>query len=518
MSFSKIKSAQNTLLEPHLIDIEIDLSKGLHSFSIVGLPDKAVEESRDRISAAIKNSGFASPKSKNQKIVIALAPADVKKEGPNFDLGMAIGYLLAEGELVFDPKEKLFLGELSLDGNLRKISGVLPLVKHAKAKGLREVFVPEENAKEAALIGGIKIYGAKNLKGVADHLRSESLKNSENKFSLKLQPQTEIIIEETETSVDFSDIKGQEGGKRGLEIAAAGGHNVLMYGPPGTGKTMLAKAFSGILPSLSNDEILEVTAIHSVAGALKDEIIYCPPFRSPHHTASYVSLVGGGATPKPGEITLAHRGVLFLDEFPEFDRRVIDSLRQPLEERTVSVSRAKGTAHFPANFILVAAMNPCPCGNFGIKGKPCTCPPINIDRYRRKISGPILDRIDITVEVSKINHEDLSNNLKTGEKSADVRKRILKAREIQKKRFEKTGKKIFLNSQMSARDIITHIKLGEPVKKLLIDSAQRLDLSARAYHRIIKLARTIADLEGKEEIAENHILEALQYRPKKQLE
>lgn len=362
MSFAKTSSAQTIGLGAKIIDVEIDLSKGLHSFTIVGLPDKGVEESKDRVSASIKNSGFTSPKSLNQKVVVSLAPADIKKEGPIFDVAISLAYLLASEEIKFDSKKILFLGELSLDGNLRRINGVLPIVAEAKNRGFLEVFLPIDNAKEAALVSDIKIYGANNLKEIIEHLNTKKIqtKQKENVLPKKIgqQPQTEIVVEDDELLIDFSEIKGQETAKRGLEIAAAGGHNIAMYGPPGTGKTMLAKAFSHILPTLSFDEILEITSIHSVAGVLKKDIITKSPIRSPHHTASYVSIVGGGAIPKPGEITLAHRGVLFLDEFPEFDRKVIETLREPLEESEISISRSRGTVTFPANFILIAAMNP----------------------------------------------------------------------------------------------------------------------------------------------------------------
>ena len=350
MSFSKVHSAQTSLLKAHIIDIEVDLSKGLHAFSIVGLPDKAVEESRDRICAAIKNSGFKSPKSKNEKVTISLAPADIKKEGPAFDLGMAIGYLLAAEEILFDPSNTLFLGELALDGKLRAVTGTLPLIRKAKEVGYHTAFVPKQNAKEAALISGITIFGVEQLSDVVAHINTK-----QNQTLLLPEIETEYVIPEAQFDIDIKDIRGQETAKRGLEIAAAGGHNVALYGPPGTGKTMLAKAFTSLLPHLSFEDTLEVTGIHSIAGILSEPLIVRPPFRSPHHTASYVAIVGGGANPRPGEATLAHKGVLFLDEFPEFERRVIDSLRQPLEDRMISVSRAKGTAQFPANFILVAA-------------------------------------------------------------------------------------------------------------------------------------------------------------------
>lgn len=520
MSFAKVYSAQVALLKAQIVDIEADLSKGLYAFSVVGLPDKAVEESRDRVSAAIKNSGFKSPKQKNQKIVIALAPADLKKEGPVFDLGMALAYLLASEEVKFNPSGKIFLGELSLDGEVRKINGALAIAEEAKKRGFEEIYLPKENAREAALIDGIKIFGVKNLQEVIAHLdekRSNEGGGDKVQLKIKLSPEraTKIESREEECDIDFSEIKGQEMAKRGLEIAAAGGHNIAMYGPPGTGKTMLAKAFSHILPPLSFDEVLEITAIHSIARTLQGDLVSNPPMRSPHHTASYVSMVGGGAVPKPGEVTLAHRGVLFLDEFAEFDRRVIETLRQPLEEREINISRAKGSFGFPANFILIAAMNPCPCGNYGTKGKECVCSPINLLKYQRKISGPIIDRIDMWLEVSKVDHQKLSDNKSDGDATKQIKKRVVAAREIQKKRFADSRREIKTNSEMNTRDLSKIVNLKKEVKDILNASAEKLDLSARAYHRVIKLARTIADLAGSDETETNHILEALQYRPKK---
>lgn len=509
----KVYSAQVVGIKANIIEVEVDLSQGLHSFSVVGLPDKAVEESKDRISAAIKNSGLVSPQKKNQKVTISLAPADLKKEGPVFDLAIALAYLLASKQISFDVTDKIFLGELALDGKIRPIKGTLVLMRHAQKKGFKEVFLPSENAREAALIKGIKIFGCGSLKEIISHF------NTKEDFNLSEQPETEIAFNEKqeEVSFDFSDIKGQESAKRGLEIAAAGGHNVLMVGPAGTGKTMLAKAFAAILPPLSFDEILETTLIHSVAGVLQEDFLSKRPFRSPHHTSSYVALVGGGTYPRPGEITLGHRGVLFLDEFPEFERRVIESLRQPLEDGVVNISRAKESLTFPARFILVCAMNPCPCGNLNSKTKPCICSQGSLMRYERKISGPILDRIDLWLEVPQVEHEKLSDEKISGESSKAIQERVIKARKIQKKRFsEKDGGKspILTNAEMSVRELKQFALLSEGVRNILNQAAKRLDLSGRAYHRVIKLARTIADLEGEEQIKEPHILEALQYRPK----
>ncbi len=527
MSFAKVYSAQVNLLKGAIVTIEVDLSRGLHSFSVVGLPDKAVDESKDRVSGAIKNSGFKSPKAKNQKITVSLSPADLKKEGPFFDLAIAIAYLKSAGEIKFDSEKKIFLGELGLDGTLRSIRGALPLAQEAKRKGFEEIYLPKENAMEAALVDGIKIFGAKSLTEVVEHIDETRtvLKKGNSKDGpleskarkIPAQPKTKINYKREMKGGDFSDIRGQEVAKRGLEIAAAGGHNIAMYGPPGTGKTMLARVFSTLLPDLGSEEVLEITGIHSVAGSLRsepaDELVCFPPFRSPHHTSSYVSLIGGGTYPKPGEVTLAHRGVLFLDEFPEFEKRVIESLRQPLEDNIVSISRAKGTATFPSNFILVAAMNPCPCGNSGSKNKVCICKPSDLDRYKRKLSGPIMDRIDLWVSVGNVDYKKLGGE-GNGERSEKIKARVITAREIQKDRFKKLGRNIKTNSEMNVKDLSNIVKLSKEVRELLDDSAEHLGLSARAYHRVIKIARTIADLERSAEVQANHILEAIQYRPK----
>ena len=520
MSFAKVYSAQIYLLEGKIVTVETDLSRGLNAFTIVGLPDKAVDEARDRVGSALKNSGYESPKSKNQKTVVSLAPADLKKEGPYFDLGIAIAYLLATNEIKGNTEKKLFLGELSLNGDLKSIRGVLPLVQEAKKQGFEEIYLPKDNAIEAALIEGIKIFGAQTLKEVVEHIDETTIQKAtdvagQKNKKIALQPKTEIQFEKIISLTDFSDIRGQEGAKRGLEIAAAGGHNIAMSGPPGTGKTMLARAFSSLLPDLSTDEVLEVTGIHSIVGANHDALVTSVPFRAPHHTASYVSLIGGGTFPKPGEVTLAHRGVLFLDEFPEFEKRVMESLRQPLEDNIVSISRAKGTAIFPSNFILVAAMNPCPCGNLGNKQKACICKPTDLDRYKRKLSGPIMDRIDLWVTVSNIDYKKLGE-VGNGEKSSTIKDRVHKARALQKERFAKAGRNIHSNSEMNVKDLSDLITLAPAVRTLLEESAERLALSARAYHRVIKIARTIADLSSAPEILSEHILEAIQYRPKVQ--
>lgn len=520
MSFSRVYSAQTHLLKGKIVTVEVDITKKtLHAFTLVGLPDKAVDESKDRMSSALKNSGFKSPKNQNQKVVISLSPADLKKEGPYFDLAIALAYLLSAEEIDFDPKGKIFLGELALNGELQPIKGVLPLAEQARRQGFKEIFVPRQNAKEAALVRGITVYGAKTLEEVIEHVSEINYSKrgkSAEKEHLKILPEkpTKIAHPNIIQDIDFSDIRGQESAKRGLEIAAAGGHNIALTGPPGTGKTMLARVFSHILPELSNDDILEITGIHSIVGLLEGALVTEPPFRTPHHTASYVSMIGGGTNPKPGEVTLAHKGVLFLDEFPEFEKRVLEALRQPLEDNIVSISRARGSAIFPSNFILVAAMNPCPCGNMGNKDKNCICKQNDLDRYTRRISGPIIDRIDLWVSVGNVDYRKLGDETGTGEKTKMIKNRVKIARLVQEKRFQNTKRKIKTNSEMNVKDLGTMVKLKKEVRDLLDNSALRLALSARAYHRVIKIARTIADLENSREVEANHILEAIQYRPK----
>lgn len=513
MAIAQISSAQTNLLDASIVTIEVDLSKGLHSFSIVGLAGKAVDEAKDRVSSAIKNTGFASPKNKNQKVVVSLAPADTKKEGPVFDLGIAIGYLCASGDIQADMKHTVCIGELSLDGSIRKVKGIIPMIIEAKKRGFTDCIIPKENSLEASVIPDIILYPAETLREVIAHIHTNPHGEKwPGIMSREIIPLEKTLPKSVPTisDVDMQDIAGQETAKRALEIAAAGGHNIVMYGPPGTGKTMLAKACKSLLPELSFDDMLEVTSIHSLHTGGGD-LITNPPFRAPHHTASYVSVVGGGLSPRPGEVTLAHRGVLFLDEMPEFSTQVLETLREPLEERKVRISRAKGSVVYPAQFILVGSMNPCPCGYYGVKGKECICSPIHIQKYKRKLSGPIADRIDLWVEVSTVEHSQLTEK-GTGETSLDIKKRVHKARELQKHRYQ--GKGISLNSELSGKQLVDMIHLNPEAKSILETSAKKFDISARAYHRIIKTAQTIADLAESDEIKVEHILEALQYRPK----
>lgn len=491
------------------VEVEVDIaSQGLPNFFIVGLPDKAVDEAKERVRSALRNSGADFPA---RRITVNLAPADLPKEGPSYDLPIALGILIASGQLQANIEDALFAGELSLDGRVRSITGVLLAAILAKEKGIKQIFIPEANAKEAAIVSDVVIYSAPSLLSIFQHYTNQKpLQPTENiKYSNSLTENFDY---------DMQDIKGQHLAKRALEIAAAGGHNILFKGPPGAGKTLLARTLPTILPKLTFEEMIEVTKIYSVAGVLgKDAIVQKRPFRAPHHTTSLVGLIGGGTNPRPGEITLAHRGVLFLDEFPEFPRYILESLRQPIEDGIVSISRAKGKLVFPAKCMLVAAQNPCPCGYYQDSTRVCICTPSQILRYHKRISGPLLDRIDIHIDVPAVKVEKLTDSdTNSLENSADVRTRVQKARDIQTKRFE--GASLMSNSELTNKSIKKYCVLSTECLSLLRRALETLHLSGRSYYRTIKMSRTIADLEGVFEIQPNHIAEALQYRPKLEMQ
>jgi len=501
--FLKINSAAVNGLECLAVDVEVDINKGQSAFSIVGLPGASIQEARERIHSALKNSDFTYPF--NFRILVNLAPGDLHKEGPSYDLPMAVGIIALSNDLKIEIDDAILVGELALDGSLRHTNGILPIAIFARKQGLNKIFLPEEDAAEAALVEGLQIFPVKNLKAIIRHISGEEL------IGPFLPSKPGDAGKPADYELDMSMVKGQEFAKRALEIAAAGAHNILMSGPPGSGKTLLARTLPSILPRLTQEETLEVTKIYSVAGLLQKGYMTERPFRAPHHTASDIALVGGGKYPRPGEISLAHRGVLFLDEFPEFPRSVLEGLRQPLEDGIVTVSRAQGSLTFPARFILVASQNPCPCGYATDPEKQCTCGASQIIRYQKKVSGPILDRIDLHIEVPRVNFDKLSSD-ESAETSGVIRTRVEEARQIQAARLK--GRHIFTNSEMGNNELKEFCKLDEESIYLLRSAAAQMHLSARGYNRILKISRTIADLCKSDKIQLAHLAEALQLRTK----
>lgn len=502
---NRVTTATIIGLNAHKVDVEIDTTHALPAISIVGLPDAAVNEARDRVRSAIRNSGLTFP---SGRVIVNLAPADLKKEGSNFDLPIAVGIQLEEEVIAQeDVKTYGFIGELSLDGGIRKVNGVLPLVMGLKEFGIKNVIVPKDNAKEAALVGGINVYGAEFLSEVIAHFTDTPLEQTKVDITKYLQEGFE-----QDYIYDFKDVKGQQKAKKALEIAAAGGHNMLMFGSPGSGKTLMAKCLPSILPPLELSEALELTKIYSICGMLSEEepLVKLRPFRSVHHTASPVGIIGGGTNPKPGEITLAHRGVLFLDEMVEFPRNVLEVLRQPLEDGEVAISRAKTSIKYPAKFILLGAMNPCPCGYLGDKQKQCTCSEFQIQRYLAKLSGPLLDRIDLQIEVPRLTSDELLNHKEQEETSAQIRERVIKARKIQTERYKNDG--ILTNSELTPKLVKKYCQIDKSAEEMFRIAIVKYQLSGRRYDRTLKLARTIADLDGSEIITQTHLMQALQYR------